>query len=52
MRKPEPGPTTLWTLIERLQRRLEREGLTRDVVDATIVRTVRRAVGGPVPGQA
>jgi hypothetical protein len=52
MRKPEPGPTTLWTLIERLQRRLEGEGLTRDVIDAAVVHAVRRAVSGPVPGQA
>ena len=52
MRKPDPGPTTLWTLIERLQRRLEGEGLTRDVVDVAVVQAVRRAVSGPLPGQA
>jgi hypothetical protein len=52
MRHPVPGPTNLWTIIERLQRRLEREGLTRDVIDAAVVQAVRRAVGGPVPGQA
>jgi hypothetical protein len=52
MRKPDPGPTTLWTIIERLQRRLEREGLTRDVIDAAVVQVIRRAVGGPLPGQA
>ncbi|HVV86925.1 MAG TPA: hypothetical protein VHE35_27995 [Kofleriaceae bacterium] len=42
----------MWTLIERLQRRLEGEGLARDVIDAAIVQAVRHAVGGPLPGQA
>ena len=51
MRTPAPGPTNLWTLIERLQRVLEREGLTREVIDAAVVHAVRRAVSGPLPGQ-
>ena len=52
MPKQAPGPTNLWNIIARLQRRLEGEGLARDVIDAAVVQAVRRAVSGPVPGQA
>lgn len=46
MRKLSPGSTSLWSIIERLQRRLEGEGLARDVIDAAVVRAVARAVAG------
>ena len=36
--------TDLWTVIEVLQRRLERQGLSTEVVDAAIT----RAVSAPV----
>jgi|JI7StandDraft_1071085.scaffolds.fasta_scaffold112146_2 hypothetical protein len=52
MHKRASGATNLWSIIERLQRRLEGEGLARDVIDAAVVQAVRRAVSGPVPGQA
>lgn len=52
MRKHDSGPTNLWSIIERLQRRLEGEGLGRTAVDAAVVQAIRRAVTGPVPGQA
>ena len=52
MPKQAPGPTNLWNLIERLQRRFEGQGLARHVIDAAVVQAVRRAVGGPVTGQA
>ncbi len=52
MRKPSSGPNNLWSIIDRLQRRLEREGLAREVVDHAVVQAVLRAVNGPVPGQA
>lgn len=38
--------TDLWSIIERLQRRLERQGLTREVIDAAVVQAIARAVGG------
>jgi hypothetical protein len=52
MRKRSSGANNLWSIIDRLQRRLEGEGLTRDVVDVAVVQAVVRAVNGPVPGQA
>lgn len=52
MPKRHPGPTNLWSIIERLQRRLEGEGLNRDVIDAAVVQAVMRAVSGPTPGHA
>jgi hypothetical protein len=52
MRKNQPGAVNLWSIIERLQRRLELEGLARDVIDAAVVQAVLRVVNGPVPGQA
>ena len=36
-RKPHQT-TSLWTVIEEMQRRLEAEGLDRDVVDAAVTR--------------
>lgn len=37
--------TDLWTVIEVLQRRLERQGLSTEVVDAAITRAVAEAIG-------
>ena len=37
----------LWTVIDVLQRRLERQGLTAEVVDAAIARAIRDAFGEP-----
>ena len=34
----KPHVTTLWSVIEKMQRRLEAEGLDRDVVDAAVAR--------------
>ena len=36
--------TDLWTVIEVLQRRLERQGLSTEVVDAAITRAVADAL--------
>ncbi|HTJ41788.1 MAG TPA: hypothetical protein VL463_06810 [Kofleriaceae bacterium] len=36
--------TDLWTVIEVLQRRLERQGLSNEVVDAAITRAVSDAL--------
>ncbi len=37
--------TDLWTLIDVLQRRLEREGLSSEVVDAAVTRALSDALG-------
>jgi len=39
--------TNLWTLIDLLQRRLERQGLSAEVVDAAVTRALAQALGGP-----
>ena len=39
--------TDLWTVIDVLQRRLERAGLSSDVVDAAITRAVAEALRTP-----
>jgi hypothetical protein len=39
--------TDLWTVIEVLQRRLERQGLSTEVVDAAITRAVAEAIARP-----
>ncbi len=39
--------TDLWTLIDVLQRRLERQGLSSDVIDAAVTRTLAEALGAP-----
>lgn len=46
-----PGPMSLWTIIESLQRRLERQGLARDVIDAAVVTALAQAMN-TVPGRA
>jgi hypothetical protein len=33
-----PQTTSLWTVIETMQRRLEAEGMARDVVDVAVTR--------------
>jgi hypothetical protein len=35
---------SLWSIIESLQRRLERQGLSRDVVDVAVVNAVTTAI--------
>lgn len=37
-RAPAPQTTSLWTVIETMQRRLEAEGMARDVVDVAVTR--------------
>ena len=39
-------PMSLWTIIESLQRRLEHQGLTRDVIDAAVVMALVGAMNG------
>jgi hypothetical protein len=42
--KKRSAPVSLWSIVESLQRRLERQGCSRDVVDAAIVNVLTRAV--------
>ncbi|MEZ4401057.1 MAG: hypothetical protein R3B06_13620 [Kofleriaceae bacterium] len=37
-------PLSLWTIIDSLQRRLERQGCSRDVIDAAVVNVLTRAM--------
>lgn len=37
---------SLWTIVESLQRRLEHQGLSREVVDAAVVTTLASAMRG------
>jgi hypothetical protein len=37
---------SLWTIIESLQSRLERQGLARDVIDAAVVTALTQAMNG------
>ncbi|HVK76892.1 MAG TPA: hypothetical protein VM734_26380 [Kofleriaceae bacterium] len=46
MNKRSTRPVSLWTIVESLQRRLERQGLAGDVIDAAIVSTLARAMNG------
>ena len=46
MSKRPPRPLSLWSIVESLQRRLERQGLARDVIDAAVVTALARAVNG------
>lgn len=43
MRK-RPTPVSLWSIVESLQRRLERQGCSREVIDAAVVSTLARAM--------
>ena len=38
------APVSLWSIIESLQRRLERQGVSRDVIDAAVVNALTRAM--------
>jgi hypothetical protein len=44
--------TDLFTVIDVLQRRLERAGLSSEVVDAAITRAVTDALRAPSPAKA
>ncbi|MBZ0236754.1 MAG: hypothetical protein K8M05_30780 [Deltaproteobacteria bacterium] len=46
MSRKRPGSMSLWTIIESLQRRLERQGLARDVIDAAVVAALAQAMNG------
>jgi hypothetical protein len=37
---------SLWSIVESLQRRLEHQGLTRDVVDVAVVNALTAAMRG------
>lgn len=41
-----PRPMSLWSIVEALQRRLERQGLPREHVDAAVVHTLHAAMRG------
>jgi hypothetical protein len=49
---PRDRRTSLFTIIDLLQRRLERVGLSRDVVDAAVTRALTDALGAPRPARA
>ena len=38
------APLSLWSIVESLQRRLERQGVSRDVIDAAVVNALTRAM--------
>jgi hypothetical protein len=39
-------PLSLWSIVESLQRRLERQGLSEKVVDVAVVHTLSTAMRG------
>jgi hypothetical protein len=43
-RKRRTGSMSLWTIVESLQRRLERQGLAKDVIDAAVVAALAQAM--------
>ena len=43
--------TDLWTVIDVLQRRLERQGLSSDVVDAAVTRALAEALNRSAAGR-
>ncbi len=44
-REPRPRRSlSLWTIVETLQRRLERQGLSREVVDVAVVNVLQSAM--------
>ena len=45
-RTRQSGSMSLWSIIESLQQRLERQGLARDVIDAAVVTTLAQAMNG------
>lgn len=42
--KKRTAPVSLWSIIESLQRRLEKQGVSRDVIDAAVVNVLTRAM--------
>jgi hypothetical protein len=44
MKNRDSRPISLWSIIETLQRRLEGQGLTGDVIDAAVITTLARAM--------
>ena len=42
--KKRTAPPSLWSIVESLQRRLERQGCSREVVDAAVVNVLARAI--------
>ena len=42
--KKRTAPLSLWTIVLSLQRRLERQGCSREVVDAAVVNVLTRAM--------
>lgn len=42
--KKRSAPLSLWSIIESLQRRLERQGCSREAVDAAVVNVLARAM--------
>jgi len=49
---PRDRRISLYTIIDLLQRRLERAGLSRDVVDAAVTRALTDALGAPRAARA
>ncbi|HUQ07944.1 MAG TPA: hypothetical protein VM261_35860 [Kofleriaceae bacterium] len=47
-RERRPGSMSLWTIVESLQRRLERQGLAKDVIDAAVVTALAQAMNGAI----
>jgi len=43
MKKPS-SPVSLWSIVESLQRRLERQGVSKAVIDAAVVSVLTRAM--------
>ena len=48
MSKHDTRPMSLWSIVEALQRRLERQGLAREVIDRAVVAELARAVSDPL----
>ena len=46
MSKRKSGSMSLWSIVEALQRRLERQGLAKDVIDAAVVSALAQAMNG------
>ena len=46
MSKRKSGSMSLWSIVESLQRRLESQGLAKDVIDAAVVTALAQAMNG------
>lgn len=42
--KKRSAPMSLWSIVDSLQRRLERQGCSREVIDAAVVGVLTRAM--------